>query len=139
MMPQKVAPPVVESTTPTPVPEFYHDGNLYKLGCKFSKGQDEQEPEEVIFENQNDRLIGGDKYMGDSQALQFRGLVAIVNYLSQDRPDIQYSIKEMARRMARPRVSDWALVKRVARYLVGVRKAVLAFYWQEVQKTLMFS
>ena len=67
----KDGPPVIESTSSTPVPEFYHDGHLYKIGRNDSKGQDYQEPQAVIFEDQNDQLIGGDKYMDESEASQF--------------------------------------------------------------------
>ena len=34
--------------------EYYHDGNLYKIGCNISRVPDDQEPDEVFFVNQND-------------------------------------------------------------------------------------
>ena len=60
----------------------------------------------------------------------FRALAASANYLAQDRPDIQYAVKEVARRMSRPRRDDWLLLKRLARYLVGAPRAVLQYGWQ---------
>ncbi len=65
---------------------------------------------------------------GDARA--FRGLAARLNYLAQDRPDLQFAAKEVSRRMARPSCRDWQLLKRVGRYLVGAPRAVQAFAWQ---------
>ena len=45
---------------------------------------------------------------------EFRALAARANYLALDRPDIQFAVKEVARRMATPRVDDWILLKRLA-------------------------
>ena len=33
--------------------------------------------------------------------------------------------------MCRPRQSDWVLLKRLARYLVGAPRALLKYYWQK--------
>ena len=45
--------------------------------------------------------------------------MARANYLSQDRSDIRFAVKELSRRMSQPTVADrWAL-NRLARYLVG--------------------
>ena len=55
--------------------------------------------------------------MGSEEARRFRGLAATANFLSQDRYDVQFACKEICRNMARPKVSDWGKVKRLARYL----------------------
>ena len=49
----------------------------------------------------------------------YRALAARLNYLAQDRPDIQYAAKEISRRMSQPRVGDWKAVRRMARYLIS--------------------
>ena len=67
--------------------------------------------------------------LNSSDASVFRALAARANYLAQDRPDIQFSVKEIARRMARPTNGDWALLKRLARYLVGAPRAVAHYPW----------
>ena len=69
--------------------------------------------------------------LGPEEAKQFRALAARANYLSQDRPDIQYPVKEIARRMSRPTERDWRLLKRLARYLLGKPRAVVMYHWQE--------
>ena len=68
--------------------------------------------------------------MATADATQFRGLAARGNYLAQDRVDIQYACKEASRRMAKPRVGDWQLLKRIARYLVGAPRYEQRFRWQ---------
>ena len=67
----------------------------------------------------------------DTEATTFRALTARANYLAQDRPDTQFAVKEIARRMAAPRRGDWELLKRFGRYLRGAPRAVFHFYWQQ--------
>ena len=74
--------------------------------------------------------------LGAADASTFRALAARANYLAQDRPEIQYAVKEIARRMATPTGRDWALLKRLARYLVTAPRGVLQFWWQEMPKQL---
>ena len=69
--------------------------------------------------------------LGSEEARQYRGLAARANYLAQDRPDIQYAVKEISRRMSSPSKQDWHLLKRLARYLAGCPRAVLTYHWQE--------
>ena len=72
--------------------------------------------------------------LSPERATKFRALAARANFLAQDRPDIQYAVKEIARRMSTPSEDDWILIKRLARYLVGAPRAVLNFYWQQMPK-----
>ena len=66
------------------------------------------------------------------EATQYRALAARLNYLALDRPDIQFSAKEISKYMATPRSMDWARIARVARYLVGKPRYVQEFHWQEL-------
>ena len=66
-----------------------------------------------------------------TEATLFRALVARMNYLAPDRPDIQYVVKEAAKRMGKPRRPDWSLLKRIGRYLLGHPRAVQLLEWQE--------
>jgi len=61
----------------------------------------------------------------------FRGIVARANYLGQDRSDIKFAVKELSRRMAKPRKGDVEAAKRLARYLVGRPRVVCWFKRQE--------
>ena len=69
--------------------------------------------------------------MEKSEATEFRGMVARLNYLTQDAPDLQYPSKEVSREMARPKKGAWAKLKKIVRYMLG-RKAVLwQYHWQD--------
>ena len=63
---------------------------------------------------------------------EFRGLVARINFLAQDRGDLQYASKECSRKMSAPRQKDWEAVKRIARYLVGCPRVVTRYQWQDM-------
>ena len=67
---------------------------------------------------------------------KYRAMAARVNYLSQDRPDIQYAVKEVCRRMSQPDEEDWARIKRLARYLKEYPRMVQKFEPQDMPKDL---
>ena len=56
--------------------------------------------------------------LGPYAAIEFRGLAARANYLSSDRPDIQFATKEICREMAKPTERGMLKMKRLARYLL---------------------
>jgi hypothetical protein len=61
-----------------------------------------------------------DEPLSREEQRQFRALAARANYLAQDRPDLQYAVKEVCRSMAKPTVKGVEALKRIGRYLVGV-------------------
>ena len=63
----------------------------------------------------------------DWEKAEFRGDYALLNYLGQDRSDIQWATNQICRGMARPTVGGRAKVKRLVRYLVGAEKVVWRF------------
>ncbi len=71
-----------------------------------------------------------DAPMDRENVTQYRGLAARANYLAQDRVDIQFAVKEIARRMAAPVNRDWLLLKRLARYLLGAPRSITHYCWQ---------
>ena len=68
--------------------------------------------------------------LSKADATAYRGLAARLNYLALDRVDLQFTAKVIAKHMSSPREYDWAAVKRVARYLLGVPRAIQHFHWQ---------
>ena len=70
------------------------------------------------------------------QAKVFRGHAARLNYLAADRPDIAYSAKEVCRAMAKPTVGAWKKLKRLVRYLLGTKRAVLTYPWQGTESDI---
>ena len=61
---------------------------------------------------------------------RYRSVVMRAAYLSLDRPDIAESVKQCSRRMQNPTVADWALAKRLGRYLKNNPCYVLKFVAQ---------
>ena len=53
-----------------------------------------------------------------------------------DRPDIQYSTKEVCRAMSKPARGDWRKLKRIVRYLIGHPRLVSKFEWQLPQQLI---
>jgi len=63
----------------------------------------------------------------------YRSTAARANYLAADRPDIQYSAKEICRWMSSPTTASANALKRLVRYLVGLPRLVLAYPRQRVE------
>ena len=54
-------------------------------------------------------------------------MIARANYLAQGRMDLQYTTKELSRKMSKPQVVDVDRLKRLVRYLVGTEKVIQRF------------
>ena len=52
-----------------------------------------------------------------SEATLYRAVTARLNFLAQDRTDIQYATKEVSRWMAPPKLRDWEALRRIGKYL----------------------
>ena len=64
-----------------------------------------------IDDPEDDELVSG------PDATAYRRLAARANFLAQDRPDIQYSVKELASGMAKPTQRHMKMFIRLAKYL----------------------
>ena len=64
------------------------------------------------------------------EAAVYRRVTAIINYISQDRPDLSYAIKECARKMSSPTSDDLRKLKRILRYLRHEPVRGQHFAWQ---------
>ena len=76
------------------------------------------------FEPEDENVVGA------QEAKLYRSLVARLNYLAADRPNIEFSVKELRKKMSAPSASDWGSLKRLGRYLAGQQRKVLRFQWQ---------
>ena len=70
------------------------------------------------------------------QATAYRAMVARLNYLAADRPDLAFSVKEFARTMSKPTRGCWDKLKRMGRYLVEQPRAIVHYGWQKVPNKL---
>ena len=68
---------------------------------------------------------GKDDLLPPDQAYVYLSLVARLNYLAPDRPDIAFSVKELARTRSKPTKGCMDKLKRLARYLIEQPRLVL--------------
>ena len=80
--------------------------------------------EEVHGEGEPDKELDG------TEAKNYRALAARVNYMAQDNPCVQFSAKEICRAMSKPRLSDFQRLKKLARFLMGMREVRWKYPWQ---------
>ena len=69
--------------------------------------------------------------MSAPEAKSYRGLVALGNYMSQDRVDISFGSKEVSKTMSAPAYDDLVPVKRLGRYLQENPRCVTLYHWQD--------
>lgn len=74
--------------------------------------------------------------LSPGEATMYRALVARAIYLSQDRSDIQYAVKELSRRMSEPRDIDQSALNRLGRYLLGEPRVRTLFEYQGLARKL---
>ena len=70
-----------------------------------------------IVKEDDDR--GSNMELDKSAARQYRGIIARMKYLGQDRSQIQFAVKELSRGMARPTGKDRGRLKKLVRFLKG--------------------
>ena len=68
----------------------------------------------------------GDELVGERRAT-FRSATMRLAYLAQDRPELQFAAKEVARRMQAPTESAWQALKRAARFVAGAPRLVVRY------------
>ena len=77
-----------------------------------------------------------DQELDDAQALRYRACVARLNYLAQDRSDIQFPVKELCRFMSKPTKGDHNNLIRLGKYLKGRREVAVRFPYQAKNDSL---
>ena len=69
-------------------------------------------------------LEDDDTRLEEEEARKCRGEIALLNYMGQDRTDVQYAANQVSKMMANPTEETRRRIKRIARYLVGVENMV---------------
>ena len=80
-----------------------------------------------------------DAELDHEEAYRYRSTEARVNFLADDRVDVQFASKEFCRRMSSLCMSDWANVRKLERFFRKHHRQVLWFAWQDVQSNLKVS
>ena len=73
--------------------------------------------------------------LSDDLTFQYRAITARCNYISPDRPDLAFIVKELARHMSKPIKGDWQKLKRLGRYLLNKPRMQQVYQWQPAQTT----
>ena len=79
----------------------------------------------------NENLMLESGLLSEREATLYRAIAARLNYLAQDRVDVQFAAKDVAKHMSRPAAMDWVKLKRVARYPAGAPRYVQTYAWQQ--------
>ena len=87
-------------------------------------GYDENEVEDDVEDHELTR----------EECKAFRMLAARLNYMAQDNMWLQFPAKEVCRNMANPKVGDFAKIKRIVRFLMGVGEIKLMYQWQSEEE-----
>jgi hypothetical protein len=82
----------------------------------------------------NDEEDLKERKLDDKRSSWFRSVVATLNYMSVDRPDIGFAVKEVCRSMSSPSELDVQKLKKIGRYLLEVGNTRIVFEWNACLK-----
>ena len=115
------------------VPSTGGDGEMEKMIANVGedfKGEEEIDPWYGQDEVRSARDKASGEKLGREAATAYRSIVARMNYMAMDRPDVQFAIKTCAKAMSSPGAEDWIKLKRIARYLLGRPAVAITFKLQ---------
>jgi hypothetical protein len=72
----------------------------------------------------------GNPLMAGQDATRYRAVTARLNFLAQDRTDIQHATKEVSRCMSAPRIGDMDALKHIGKYLLRRPRATYMYKFQ---------
>ena len=104
----------------------YEGDRRHRESLLKEEGLDEgSKPVVSPVERSEGRPDGGDEVeLVGEERRRFRSMAARLNYVGQDRSDVQYATRGVCAEMARPTEGGRKKVKRVIRYMLGVEKVV---------------
>ena len=70
--------------------------------------------------------------LDQSELKKFQSVAALLNFVSLDRPELLYSVKELMRRMACASAQDLSGLKRVVRFVRTLPRVVARYPWKEL-------
>ena len=74
-----------------------------------------------VSQTKSDKESSSDDYAGVEMRRVFRECLGKVSWIGDLRPDVQFSIKELARKSSRPDTAAIVLLKRLMRYVAGTK------------------
>ena len=61
-------------------------------------------------------------------------MAALLNFISLDRPELMYAVKELMRKMSAPSELDMVRLKRVVRFVRTLPRVVARYCWGPIAK-----
>ena len=95
-------------------------------------GTSDSRIKEVLIDGEEE--YNREDLMDSASSSKYRALAARLNYLAMDRADVQFAAKEACRKMSRPIMADWDILKRIGRYLRGRPRSVQLFPFEKEAK-----
>ena len=66
------------------------------------------------------------------QLKKFQSVAALLNFISMDRPELLFSVKELMRRMSCASCMDLISLKRVVRFIRTMPRVIARYPWQKL-------
>ena len=82
---------------------------------------------EVYEKSGEESIAWEDQEMLPDNQTRHRALVARLNLLAVDGPDLLYAANQCSRRMSKPTNKEWESLKRICRYLIGCPRMVHSY------------
>ena len=79
-------------------------------------------PSNVPGNKEDGQVENGEELVDEAKAKIYRSCVGSAIFLSDDRFDIKYAVKELAKSMKQPTVASFARLKQLGRYLSGTKE-----------------
>ena len=83
---------------------------------------------EAPSSKEDEEEVDDDEELNKAESTSFRRTAARLNYLAQDRTDIQFGTMKACKNMSKPKRSSWRRLKRLARYLQTTPELVIKFF-----------
>ena len=121
--------------------EWTHEGIRYEAACRhvqflLESLAIESNSKTLITPGSTDvKPLEGNRLTAE-QSTMFRAHVARAIYLSQDRTDIQFAVKELSRSMATPHSNDLLNLERLGRYLLANPRVITNYKYQSQTNSL---
>ena len=69
--------------------------------------------------------------LSSAESMMYRAVSARMNYMAMDRADLQFTAKNLSRKMSAPTQGDWEKARRAARYIKHRPRAIQMFAFEE--------
>ena len=102
-----------------------------ELGMDQDRVKSDIPGERLPYEEEDDELLPHHEHK------KYQALVARANYLAQDRSDIQFAVKELARTMSSPTRGSWKGLVKLGKYLKTHNRSGYSYPYQERPKELV--